>query len=63
MENQPEATVRGLLAGAQLTVSEDELDRLTRVYPVLRSQIDALYEIDLDAEVPAISLYPDPGPS
>lgn len=63
MEKQPEATVRGLLAGARLTVSEEELDRLVRVYPVLRSQVDALYDIDLDADVPALAFDPDPGQS
>lgn len=60
MEKQPEATVRGLLASARLTVSEAELGRLVRVYPVLRTQIDALYEIDLDAEEPALGFDPDP---
>ena len=45
-------TVATLLATAGLNVPDDEIDRLTRLYPRLRRQIDALYDVDLGDEGP-----------
>lgn len=55
------ATVRALLGSAQLSVPEEELDRLVQAYPAIRAQTDALYGLDLGAEVPALVFDPGAG--
>ena len=51
-------TVRSLLAAAGLTMSDEEFAGLVRVYPDLRAQADALYEIEFRDELPALVFDP-----
>ena len=48
------STVQALLHIAGLTVSDDELGRFVRLYPLLRSQADALLVGDVADEEPAV---------
>ena len=50
--------VRALLDAAGLTVSDDELAGFVRMYPILRSQSDALYRLDMEPEAPALHFDP-----
>jgi hypothetical protein len=52
------ATVVCLLAAAQLAVSESELARFVRVYPVLRAQADGLYSDEFANEDVALGFDP-----
>jgi hypothetical protein len=51
-------TVRALLGAAQLTVSDDELERFIAVYPTMRAQADSLYLPHLKNEEPALGFDP-----
>jgi hypothetical protein len=53
VDNDVHATVASLLAAAGLTVSDDELAGLVRVYPDLRTQADALNGAEFQGELPA----------
>jgi hypothetical protein len=51
-------TVKALLDVAQLTVSTQEFERFSSLYPALRAQADALHLLDMDAESPALAFDP-----
>jgi hypothetical protein len=51
-------TVKALLAAAQLTVSDDELERFVAVYPTMRAQADSLYLPHLKDEELALGFDP-----
>ena len=53
-----ETIVRALLDAAGLTVSDDELSGFVRMYPILRSQADALYRPEMEPEAPALHFDP-----
>jgi hypothetical protein len=44
-ESGCEATVRGMLAAAGVTPSEDEVAALCAGYPAFRASVDALYDV------------------
>lgn len=46
-------TVKLLFGLAQITMSDEELDRFARVYPTLRAQTDGLYREEFRQEAPA----------
>jgi hypothetical protein len=50
--------VKALLAAAQLTVSDDELERFVAVYPTMRAQADSLYLRHLKDEELALGFDP-----
>jgi hypothetical protein len=56
--NDATAAVTWLLTTANLTVSDQEFEKFTQSYLVLRNQADGLYLPDLDPEEPALSFDP-----
>ncbi len=58
MDRDVHATVGPLLAAAGLTVSDEELAGLVRVYPDLRVQADALNRAEFQGELPALVFDP-----
>jgi hypothetical protein len=53
VDNHVDDTVESLLAAAGLTVSDEDLAGLVRVYPDLRAQADALNGAEFQREPPA----------
>jgi hypothetical protein len=51
-------TVRVLFDQAQITMSDEELERFGRTYRSLRAQADALYRSELFDEAPALAFDP-----
>lgn len=50
-----ETTVRGLLAAGGLSLTDEQVDKCVRVYPMLRAAADRLYEIpEIRYELPAV---------
>jgi hypothetical protein len=56
--SDPSAAVKVLLETAGITVSDEEFEKFTDSYPVLRAQADGLYLPHLEAEEPAVSFDP-----
>lgn len=55
-----ETTVRGLLAAGGLSLTDEQVEKYVRVYPMLRAAADALYAIpELRYEQPAV-IYRSP---
>jgi hypothetical protein len=48
-----EAVVRTLVAAAGLTIPDDEIERLARLYPGLRRSVDRYYDVPVGDEVMA----------
>ena len=49
-----ETTVRGLIAAGGLSLTDEQVEKLVRVYPTLRASADRLWEIpELRYEQPA----------
>lgn len=48
-----EKTVRALIGASGVTVPDEEIQRLARLYPGLRRSVDRFYEIDTGDEVTA----------
>jgi hypothetical protein len=71
VDSDVHATVGSFLAAAGLTVSDEELAGLVRVYPDLRVQADALNRVEFQGELPALvfdpsrhwARTPTPGPA
>lgn len=51
-------TVKLLFGLAQITMSDEELERFARSYPTLRAQADGLYREDFRQEAPALAFDP-----
>jgi hypothetical protein len=51
-------TVKVLFDQAQITMSDEELERFGRSYRSWRTQVDALYREDLRQEMPALAFDP-----
>ena len=51
-------TVKVLFDQAQITMSDEELERFGQTYRSLRAQADALYREDLREEIPALAFDP-----
>lgn len=56
-----EQTVRTLLTAAGLSVPDDDVKRLARIYPGLRRRADRTYDIEVGDEVPAPMFRADEG--
>jgi hypothetical protein len=54
-----ETTVKALLATAQLTPSDDELQQFVKTYPQLRAEADRMYLPETRADEPALIYRPE----
>jgi hypothetical protein len=61
MDPESTITVKVLLDAAKLTVSAEEFEKFTDLYPDMRAQADGLYLPELDLEEPAVSFDPAVG--
>jgi hypothetical protein len=61
MDPDSSATVKVLLDAANLSVSDEEFEKFTDLYPDLRAHADGLYLPELDLEEPAVSFDPAVG--
>lgn len=51
--DEDDTTVRALLGAAGLDVPDDEVERLTKLYPGLRRSVDRYYRVPVGDEVMA----------
>jgi hypothetical protein len=61
MDSDSSVAVKVLLNAANLTVSDEEFEKFTEIYPDLRAHADGLYLPELDLEELAISFDPTAG--
>jgi hypothetical protein len=51
---EPETTVRALLGAAGLSLSDEQVARYVRIYPILREGADRLFIAEARYEEPAV---------
>lgn len=60
VSDDPQVTVRALLAAAGVQPPEEEIERLAGLYPGLRAAVDRFHRVDAGDEVPAAVFRAEP---